>query len=181
MRDQAHAALACPPCSAATDGEVDRGAARLHTRCWAACPLAHQPAEEPSTLAVGPAVPMLCGSVSLACADPRCPWMTLSSLPLHPRFPDLPADGYCIVGVQISAHHTGAPFTLPGLPEVAPSGRRVAMEPEFLRVRVEAEQVKEIVVRGMAIKCWMGSAVECCGGHAGQGCLPGLQCVQTSV
>ncbi|KAI7842190.1 hypothetical protein COHA_004103 [Chlorella ohadii] len=55
-------------------------------------------------------------------------------------------DGYCIVEVQISAHHTGAPFALPSLPEVAPSGRRVAMEPEFLRVRVEAEQVKEIVV-----------------------------------
>lgn len=63
--------------------------------------------------------------------------------------------------MQISAHHTGAPFALPGLPVVPAGGQRVAMEPEFLRVRVEEEKIKEIVVgaacasvgRGWA---WMG-------------------------
>ena len=68
-------------------------------------------------------------------------------------FPTHPVpDGNCIVEVQISAHHTGTPFALPGLPEVAPSGRRVSMEPEFLRVRVEGEQIKEIVVRGEGVR-----------------------------
>jgi hypothetical protein len=77
-----------------------------------------------------------------ACVGPALPDFSWSAA----TDGDVDRDGYCIVEVQISAHHTGAPFALPGLPEVAPSGRRVAMEPEFLRLRVEGEQIKEIVV-----------------------------------
>lgn len=49
--------------------------------------------------------------------------------------------------LQVSGHHTGEPFELPGLPAVPPSGRRVSLETEFMRVKVASERIKEIVVR----------------------------------
>ncbi|PSC71078.1 glycosyl hydrolase [Micractinium conductrix] len=55
-------------------------------------------------------------------------------------------DGYAIVAVRASGHHTGAPFQLPGLPAVPPSGRRAALEDEMMKVRVEGGRIREIVV-----------------------------------
>ena len=37
------------------------------------------------------------------------------------------------MAVRASGHHTGAPFQLPGLPAVPPSGRRAALEDEVRR------------------------------------------------
>jgi hypothetical protein len=48
--------------------------------------------------------------------------------------------------VQASGHHTGAPFELPGLPAVEPSGRHFALPEQALMVRVEDGLVREIKV-----------------------------------
>lgn len=147
---------ASPPCSAATDGEVDRGARLLpqsHSleRMSRAAALAgwHARLLSDSTPPCRPAL----HSLQRSCLLPPIKQLPPSS-PQPP--PSLPTDGYCIVEVQISAHHTGAPLALPGLPEVPPSGRRVALEPEFLRVRVEGERIREIVVRGRGRGTGMG-------------------------
>jgi hypothetical protein len=50
------------------------------------------------------------------------------------------------VAVQVTGHHTGAPFALPGLSPVEPSGRRVALGMQLLRVRLEKGRIREIVV-----------------------------------
>lgn len=48
--------------------------------------------------------------------------------------------------VQATGHHTGTHFELPGRPPVAPSGRRVRLQPELMKVRVEGGRIQEIVV-----------------------------------
>ena len=66
---------------------------------------------------------------------------------LVPSFPDLSfnarfltttgLDDCAHVEIQVTATHTGAPFAPLGLPPLAPSGRRVALPVEFLRLRFE--------------------------------------------
>lgn len=55
-------------------------------------------------------------------------------------------DGYVLVTVQACGHHTGKPFSLPGLPPIPASGRHFCLEEEAQMVRVENGQVKEIKV-----------------------------------
>lgn len=63
--------------------------------------------------------------------------------------------------VQATGHHTGTQFELPGRPPVAPSGRRVRLEPELMKVRVEGGRVHEIVVSRGAAEVRLGSAQAC--------------------
>ena len=54
--------------------------------------------------------------------------------------------------LQVTGHHTGAAFELPGLPPLPAAGRRVSLPPETMKVRVEGGRIKEIRVRGGASK-----------------------------
>lgn len=56
------------------------------------------------------------------------------------------SQGYCIVAVQASGHHTGGALVMPGLPEVPPSGKHFCLSVETQKVLVDNGQVKEILV-----------------------------------
>lgn len=55
-------------------------------------------------------------------------------------------DGYAIVTVAATGHHTGAPLQLPGLEPVPASGKHFCLADEVQKVKVEGDKVKEIVV-----------------------------------
>jgi len=55
-------------------------------------------------------------------------------------------DGYAIVTVAATGHHTGAPLKLPGLEPVAPSGKHFCLPDEVQKVKVQGDKIKEIVV-----------------------------------
>ena len=58
------------------------------------------------------------------------------------------ADGYCVVVVTASGHHTGAELRLPGRPPLPASGRHFCLAEEAHKVKVDAltGKVTEIVV-----------------------------------
>lgn len=82
-------------------------------------------------------IEVMCGSV--APAIPDFTWSAATD-------GEADKDGFAIVVVQASGHHTGAPFSLPGLPPVPPSGRRVVLGEEVMKVRVEGGRIREIQV-----------------------------------
>ncbi|CAL8463530.1 g3064 [Coccomyxa elongata] len=55
-------------------------------------------------------------------------------------------DGYSIVIVQVTGHHTGTAFTMPRgeFPPIEASGKRVLLEEEKLRVKVEDGQIQRM-------------------------------------
>lgn len=55
-------------------------------------------------------------------------------------------DGYAIVTVTATGHHTGAPLQLPGLEPVPASGKHFCLAEEVQKVKVVGDKVKEIVV-----------------------------------
>ncbi|KAK9815232.1 hypothetical protein WJX72_000391 [[Myrmecia] bisecta] len=55
-------------------------------------------------------------------------------------------EGYCIVTVQATGHHTGKPFELPGLPPIPASNKRFALAEEKIKVKVEDGQIKQMVI-----------------------------------
>ncbi|KAG1661701.1 hypothetical protein FOA52_002037 [Chlamydomonas sp. UWO 241] len=59
---------------------------------------------------------------------------------------ELDRDGFVVVTVQARGHHTGVPFSLPGLPAIEPSGRHFSLPEQALMVRVVDGLVKEIKV-----------------------------------
>jgi hypothetical protein len=106
--------------SAATDGAASSGA----TAC---CPALHSTAFPAIARLLNPPP----ANLPACCAESR-----------HSSS----ADGYAIVSVKVSGHHTGAPFALPGLPPVPASGRRVTLEQQLMKVKVEGGRIREIVV-----------------------------------
>ncbi len=46
--------------------------------------------------------------------------------------------------MQVTATHTGAPFAPFGWPALPPSGKRVALPPQFLRLRLSDDQLTSI-------------------------------------
>lgn len=59
---------------------------------------------------------------------------------------DVDDDGFCIVTVQATGHHTGAPLVMPGLEPLAPSGKHFCLAEEVQKVKVEGDKVTEIQV-----------------------------------
>ena len=58
-------------------------------------------------------------------------------------------DGYCIVLVQASGHHNGAPLDLGGpFPPVPATGKRFALPPAVKKVKVEDGKITEIIAVG---------------------------------
>lgn len=55
-------------------------------------------------------------------------------------------DGYCIVEVQATGHHTGTAFAVEGLPPVPATGKRFLLQEEVVKVKVERGQVTEVRV-----------------------------------
>lgn len=55
-------------------------------------------------------------------------------------------DGYSIVIVQVTGHHTGTAFTMPcgDLSPIEPSGKRFLLEEEKIRVKVEDGQIQRM-------------------------------------
>lgn len=82
-------------------------------------------------------IELMCGCVAPAIPDFN--WSAVSD-------GEVDKDGFAIVAVKVSGHHTGAPFAPPGLPPVPADGRRAALEQELMRVRVEGGRIREIEV-----------------------------------
>ncbi|WIA19242.1 hypothetical protein OEZ85_003881 [Tetradesmus obliquus] len=59
---------------------------------------------------------------------------------------DVDDDGFCIVTVQATGHHTGAPLAMPGLEPLPPSGRHFCLAEEVQKVKVVGDKVAEIQV-----------------------------------
>eukprot|EP00882_Tetradesmus_deserticola_P000745 GHRQ01000813.1.p1 GENE.GHRQ01000813.1~~GHRQ01000813.1.p1 ORF type:complete len:212 (+),score=81.18 GHRQ01000813.1:208-843(+) len=59
---------------------------------------------------------------------------------------DVDDDGFCIVTVQATGHHTGAPLAMPGLDSLPPSGRHFCLAEEVQKVKVVGDKVTEIQV-----------------------------------
>jgi len=55
-------------------------------------------------------------------------------------------DGYVLVTVTASGHHTGTPFALPGAPALPASGRHFCLAEEAQLVKVEGGKIREIKV-----------------------------------
>jgi hypothetical protein len=55
-------------------------------------------------------------------------------------------DGYAIVTVTATGHHTGGPLQMPGLPPVPASGKHFCLAEEVQKVKVNGDKIKEIVV-----------------------------------
>lgn len=55
-------------------------------------------------------------------------------------------DGYAIVTVTATGHHTGAPLQLPGLEPVPASGKHFCLPDEVQKVKVKGDKIQEIVV-----------------------------------
>ena len=53
------------------------------------------------------------------------------------------------MALDVSGHHTGAVFELPGLPPLPASGRRVSLT-ALTKVKVEDGRIREFVVSGMS-------------------------------
>ena len=62
----------------------------------------------------------------------------------HARPPPV-ADGYAIVAVDVSGHHTGAALELPGLPSLPAGGQRVSLT-ALIKAKVEDGRIREFVV-----------------------------------
>lgn len=78
--------------------------------------------------------------------------MTKLILPAVPDFTwghltngDVDDDGYCIVTVKASGHHTGTAFAIRGCPPIEPSGRHFSLAQETHKVRVSGNQVHTII------------------------------------
>jgi hypothetical protein len=56
------------------------------------------------------------------------------------------SDGFAIVTVTATGHHTGAPLQLPGLEPVPASGKHFCLAEEVQKVKVKGDKVQEIVV-----------------------------------
>lgn len=127
-------------------GAVYRGKERQGARRLS-CPASEDVAHGGGAAAAGHDTPTpLASAVQPACL-PACP----------PVLAALYADGFAIVAVKVSGHHTGAPFAPPGLPPVPADGRRAALEQELMRVRVEGGRIREIEVRTGDVQlghCW---------------------------
>lgn len=80
--------------------------------------------------------------------------MTNVTLPAVPDFSwsaastgDVADDGYCLVVVRASGHHTGGDLCLPGLEPLPPSGKRFCLAEEVHKLKVDITgRVTEIVV-----------------------------------
>jgi len=79
--------------------------------------------------------------------------MAGSVLPAIPDFKwahatngEVDRDGYCIVTVQATGHHTGAPLVMPGLDPLPPSGKHFCLAEEVQKVKVANGKVVEIQV-----------------------------------
>ncbi|GBF97843.1 hypothetical protein Rsub_11193 [Raphidocelis subcapitata] len=59
---------------------------------------------------------------------------------------DVADDGYCVVVVRASGHHTGGDLRLPGRDPLPPSGRHFCLAEEVHKLKVEHGKVKEILV-----------------------------------
>eukprot|EP00879_Flechtneria_rotunda_P002030 GHRR01002208.1.p1 GENE.GHRR01002208.1~~GHRR01002208.1.p1 ORF type:complete len:219 (+),score=53.00 GHRR01002208.1:118-774(+) len=64
----------------------------------------------------------------------------------HATSGDLDRDGFCIVTVQATGHHTGGPLVLPGLEPLQPSGKHFCLAEEVQKVKVQGGKVTEIEV-----------------------------------
>ncbi|KAL4437523.1 hypothetical protein ABPG77_003504 [Micractinium sp. CCAP 211/92] len=134
-------------------------------------------------------IELMCGCVAPAIPDFN--WSAVSD-------GEVDKDGFAIVAVKVSGHHTGAPFAPPGLPPVPAEGRRVALEQQLMRVRVEGGRIREIEVSAACVASGQpvlqgavrlaqgearGGACSRCGkmqsSVAGRGCCR-RQCVQHS-
>ncbi|KAL4452060.1 hypothetical protein ABPG75_007722 [Micractinium tetrahymenae] len=82
-------------------------------------------------------IELMCGCVAPAIPDFK--WSAATD-------GEVDKDGFAIVAVKVSGHHTGAPFAPPGLPPVPAEGRRVALEQQLMRVLVEGGRIREIEV-----------------------------------
>ena len=115
--------------SAATDGVVDAGERPL------LLPLPLPPLLPLPLLPLLPLLPPLAGCragrPSPPPASAQQPALTTGAACPAPL---PPADGFAVVEVKVSGHHTGAALALPGLPPLQPSGRRLALETEYLKV-----------------------------------------------
>lgn len=54
-------------------------------------------------------------------------------------------EGFALVTVQATGHHSGGTLNFPTLPPVPASGKRFKLPPSLLKVKVEEGQIKEIV------------------------------------
>eukprot|EP00877_Chromochloris_zofingiensis_P000454 jgi/Chrzof1/10409/UNPLg00333.t1 len=64
----------------------------------------------------------------------------------HATNGEVDRDGYCIVTVKATGHHTGAPLRMPGLEPIPASGKHFCMAEEVQKVKVEGGKVSEIKV-----------------------------------
>ncbi|KIY95741.1 hypothetical protein MNEG_12220 [Monoraphidium neglectum] len=56
-------------------------------------------------------------------------------------------DGYCVVVVAATGHHTGTELRLPGLEPLPPSGKHFCLAEEVQKIKVDSQgRVKEILV-----------------------------------
>lgn len=64
----------------------------------------------------------------------------------HATNGDVDDDGFCIVAVQASGHHTGGPLKMPGLEPLPPSGKHFCLAEEIQKVKVQGNKVVEVEV-----------------------------------
>eukprot|EP00775_Hariotina_reticulata_P011891 gene11891-12035_t len=64
----------------------------------------------------------------------------------HASNGEVDRDGYCIVTVQATGHHTGAPLVLPGLEPIPASGKHFCLVEEVQKVKVDGNKVSAIQV-----------------------------------
>eukprot|EP00884_Botryococcus_braunii_P000908 jgi/Botrbrau1/10818/Bobra.0064s0022.1 len=88
----------------------------------------------------------------------RDDWIKLMCDTVAPAIPDwnwthatdgyVDKDGFAIVIVQATGHHTGAPFVIPGsaLPPLPADGKRFLLNQEVIRAKVEEGKITEFIV-----------------------------------
>lgn len=64
----------------------------------------------------------------------------------HATNGEVDADGWCIVTVQATGHHTGGSLVMPGLEPLAPSGKHFCLAEEIQKVKVEGNKVVAVEV-----------------------------------